>query len=42
MREELEQLKQKVLVELKEKSIQLEKEADDLVQQRTHMERVLS
>ena len=35
MRSELEALKQKVLDELKQKSLQLEKEADDLEQERS-------
>ena len=41
MRTELESLKQRVLEELKQKSAQLEKEADDLEKERTALEGLL-
>jgi len=41
MRAELEALKEKVLNELKQKSAELEKEADDLEHERINLEKLL-
>ena len=42
MKSELEVLKQKVLEELKDKSSQLEREADDLENERVRLEQILT